>query len=572
MLTTINKKYDNALSKLLLVIMFLWPLFFITKSIDHLDSGSYLTQYKYYFEGNVNSVAAIELSNLFGAIFYKVLPEAKFLSFRVLDWIANCVTWLFAYKIAIRSLPKSLSAVAVLAGSIFVRRYPMILSYNTFSFMLLCIAMYYLQTGIINKENKSIVISGAVIGFNVFFRLPNALQCLYVFIPMLSILSFSKDEIKAQSSNAFRQCLYFTIAGFIGLFAGFAICVATKGFSGAIKSISLTISLLNEGNHASSYMLERIKREYLDFKQYWGNLANYPYYILVSGIIFGVAKYKVKNRAVMFGLVAGLILVIAKFTSITVENLQFIDNSTIIVPYFISLIACVISLIFIRKNNEAFITVLMFTFLMLIFPIGTDNGIMHSCLFMYIVFLNFLVALNGFNLQNKILGSVIKSIFTLVSILIILTFGMGGTKNILLAQSYNDGPRSKQTYSVNVPTLRGMQTVETRAEAIQSLYDELESLEEFKDRELLMLGNCPLAYAITDFKPFAGEFWPDLEYVDKEKILEDLNSSKKFPIIVVAKFNSTTNTPEYIQKILDFAAENGYSKLEREYFSLYLPN
>lgn len=572
MLTTINKKYDNAISKLLLGVMFLWPLLFITKSIDHLDSGFYLSQYKYYFEKSVNTLSVFGLSNFFGALFYKVLPEAKFLSFRVLDWIANCITWLFAYKIAIRSLPKSWSAVAVLVGSIFVRRYPMLLSYNTFSFMLLCIAMYYLQTGIVNKENKKIIISGALIGFNVFFRLPNVLQCLYVLIPMLSILSFSKVEIKAQSNNAFKQCLYFTAAGFVGLFAGFAICVAAKGFSGAIKSISLTISLLNEGNHASSYMLERIKREYLDFKQYWGNLANYPYYILASGILFGVAKYKVKNKTLMFGLAAGLMLVVAKFTSITVENLQFVDNSTIIVPYFISLIVCVISLIFIRKNNDAFVTVLMFTLLMLIFPIGTDNGIMHSCLFMYIIFLNFLVALNGFNLQNNILGSVIKSIFTIVSILIILTFGIGGTKNILLAQSYNDGPCSKQTYSVTAPVLWGMQTVETRAEAIQSLYDELESLEEFKDRDLLMLGNCPLAYTITDFKPFAGEFWPDLEYIDKEKILNDLNSSKKPPIIVVAKFNTTTNTPEYIQKILDFAAKNGYSKLEKEYFFIYLPN
>lgn len=571
MLTTINKKYDNAISKLLLGLMFLWPLFFITKSIDHLDSGFYLSQYKYYFENSVNTLSVFGLSNFFGAIFYKVLPEAKFLSFRVLDWIANSIAWVFAYKIAVRSLPKSWSAVAVLAGSIFVRRYPMILSYNTFSFMLLCIAMYYLQTGIINKENKRIIISGAVIGFNVFFRLPNALQCLYVLIPMLSILSFSKDEIKAQSNNAFRQCLYFTAAGFVGLFAGFALCIAEKGFAGTIESIGFTFTWLNEGNHASSNMLERVKRGYLDFQEYWDNLANYPYYILASGILFGVAKYKIKNKTLLFGLVVGLILALAKFTSITVENLQFIDNSTIIAPYFISLIACVISLIFIRKNKEAFITVLMFTLLMLIFPLGTDNGIMHACLFMYIIFLNFLVALNGFNLQNNIFGSVIKSIFTIASILMILTFGIGGTKNILLAQSYNDGPRSKQTYSVNVPILRGMQTVETRAEAIQSLYDELESLEEFKDRELLMLGNCPLAYTITDFRPFDGEIWPDLEYIDKEKILNDLNSSKKSPIIVVAKFNSTTKTPEHIQKIVEFATRNGYSKLEKEYFSIYLP-
>lgn len=574
MILTINKKHDDIISKILLVILCAWPLFFITKGIDYMDSGFYLSHYKYYFDGCINIAAATELSDFFGALFYKLLPDAKFLGFRVLDWIANCITWIFVYKIGSRSLPKTWSALAVLIGSIFVRRFPMMLSYNTFSVLLLSIAMYYLQKGIINKDNKSIIISGVIIGFNVFFRLPNSLQCIYVIVPLISLLSLNKEDIKIHAKFALKQCLYFTIAGFIGLFIGFAICVIFKGLSGTINSIGLTLSLLDEGRHTTSFMMDRINKEYNYFKQYIFNIAKYPLYMLGTGLVFGLVRIFIKDRRILIFSLVGLILAIIKICSVTVDNLKYIVNITVLAPYFISLIVSVISLAFIYKNREAFITSLMFILLMLIFPIGTDNGIMHSCIFMYIILLNILVSLNGYKIKNHKINLVVQSIFTVFAIVIMITFGIGGTKNILLAQSYNDGSYNRQNYYVDIPELWGMQTVDTRAKAIKSLYDELESAEKYKDRELLMLGNCSLIYTITDYKPFGREVWADLEHVDKDKIFKQLENSEKKPIVLIEDLDNLQHSVNYAShaRANELCTKLGYSKVEREFFTIYYPS
>ena len=574
MILTINKRYDNIISKILLVILCVWPLFFITKGIDYMDSGFYLSHYRYYFDGCINSPAAFELSNFFGALFYKILPDAKFLGFRVLDWIASCITWIFVYKIGSKSLPKTWSALAVLIGSIFVRRYPMILSYNTFSFLLISIAMYYLQKGIINKDNKSIIISGAIIGFNVFFRLPNSLQCIYVLVPLLSLLSLNKEDIKVQAKFALKQCMYFTIAGFIGLFIGFAICVIFEGFTGTIDSIGLTLSLLDEGRHTTSFMMDRISKEYISFKQYITNIGKYPLYTLGTGLVLGLVRIYIKDKRVLILSLLGLVLAIIKICSVIVDNLNYLVNITVLAPYFISLIISVISLAFIYKNRDAFITSLMFILLMLIFPIGTDNGIMHSCLFMYIVLLNILVSLNGYKIKNHNITLVLQSIFTVFAAVIIITFGIGGTKNILLAQSYNDGSYNRQNCYLDIPELWGMQTVDTRAKAIKSLYDELESNEKYKDRELLMLGNCSLIYTITDYKPFGREVWADLEHVDKDKIFKQLENSEKKPIVLIEDLDNLQHSEDYSShaKANELCQKLGYSKVEREFFTIYYPS
>lgn len=573
MLIKINKKYDDIISKCLLAILILWPLFFITRGIDFMDSGFYLSQYRYYFGNNINTAAATELSNFFGAILYKLLPEAKFISFRILDWIASSIGWFFAYKTSSKSLPKTWSALAVLVGSFYIRRYPMMLSYNSFSFMFISIAMYYLQVGIIEKNNKSIITSGALIGFNVFFRLPNALQCLYVFIPLLSLLSLSNAERKAQIKYVFNQCIYFTIAGFVGLFAGLAICVISKGFAGTVHSIAFTISLLGEGNHATSSVFERMDKEFTIFKTYIHNLARYPYYILAVGVFSGLVRYFIKNKIIVYSTIAAALVAMAKICSITIDNLSYLNNITVFVPYFLTLIFSVISLAFIYKNRNAFITTLMFLLLMLISPIGTDNGIMHSCLFMYIVISNLLVSLNGFTIKNEMIKQIAKSTITVFSAIVLITFGVAGTKNILLSVSYNDGPIFKQNCSVDIPDLKGMKTINTRAEAIQSVYNELHSATEYQDRELLMFGNFSLVYAVTDYKPFGREVWVNLEHIDKDKIFEELDSVSNKPIILFENIDKTDYlfSREYMEKVDKKSTEYGYTKIEKEYYTIYYP-
>lgn len=569
----INAKIDNIISKCVLAILFLWPLFFITRGIDYMDSGYYLSQYKYYLYGEAHKYAATELTYLFGSLLYNIMPGAKFLSFRVLEWLASSMSCYLSYKIASKSLPKVLAALGVLIGSVFLRRYPMMLSYNSFSILLLVVAMYFLQKGVLDKNNKAIIASGFIIGFNVFFRLPNVLQCLYVFIPLLAVLSHDKSEMKMGIKPAFYQCLYFTLSGLLGLFLGFIITAIHLGLHGTIESMGLTLSLLQEGDHTTEYALNRINKEYILYKQYIFNLSMYPYYMLIVGVFLGGARTFIKNRYLRYAAFAVSFVAIAKIVYITVDNLNYGNNFSIFMPYFTALYISVISLVFIRKNKSAFITSLMFLLVMLIFPIGTDNGIVHSCLFMYIVLLNMLVCLNAYTIKHTNVNKFLQSVFLVFTIVVLLTVGVGGTKNILLKVSYNDGQRDKQTVSVDVPVLRGMKTINQRAIALQSVYEELNSRIEFADRELLMFGDFSLVYIMTDHKPFMGETWADLKHIDKSAIFKKFIEIEKKPIVLIENINGTRKM--FHKKHYDIADELckqfNYTKLEKEYYTIYYP-
>lgn len=566
-----NKRLNSIIEKVLMALVFVWPLFFIAKGIDHMDSGYYLASYKYFFDATIENYVPFELTNFFGALLYHIAPEAKFLFFRVIDYIFNCVSWIFTYKLAKNLLPKIWIWGGILIASFAIRRYPMMLSYNSFSFTFMIVAMYYLKIGIENNIKKYIFISGLIVGFNVFFRLPNALQALFVLVPLLYAISFSKTELRTQLKLALKQSLNFTAAGFIGLSIGFLITLLIEGWSGITGSIQNMLHLSANGSHSMSVVFYNLKMIYTAAST---QLKAYiPWALLAILLVFVFYKFILKNdnKIIETIFIAVLLFITLYFTyrEIFTFSEKFLIN---LVAVFLIMLSA-LSLIINYKKTEAYLYSLIAFVVIILTPLGTDNIYNQYVFVMPFLLLNIFILLNNIKQpQTQTYGHIVKLVINIFASVLVLTIGLGFTVNYLLSLGYCDMRTEKLNKSVNIKALYGMHTNEEKASALESFYNDMHSDEYYKNHKMLVLGDFLLAYELCENKPFDKYLWNDLDYIDKDKIMDNLVNAEEKPIIVIGKFKCYRyEINNDLSKFIDFATQNAYNKIDNECYTIYLP-
>lgn len=562
-----SKKVNKIIEICLIVIVFTWPLCFLLRSIDHMDSGYYLANYKYFFNSNVNNDVLFELSNFCGALFYKLAPECKFIFFRFLDYLFNCIAWIFTYKLAKGLIPNVWIWGSILIASFAIRIYPMMLSYNTFSFTLLIIALYFLKQGVENNNKKHLSISGLIIGLNVMFRLPNVLQALFVFIPFLSVLAFPKEKRATSYLLALNQSIRFTIAGFIGLAIGILITICADGLDGIYIGFNRAIELSNDHTHSFSVVFYNIL---LSIKSSAIYLRSYalPFILLIIFIMI-LNKYAPKYINSLISVLCVICICALIYKHCLLLSADFFYN---IIMFII--ILPVLFIPFIRHNNSAIIYSFLSIICILTIPIGTDNGLHQLVFVLPLLIINVFSIFNNITVLNREwINKGVKTIINILSSILVFTIVVSFTTNYLLSSGYCDNRISKLDTNVNVPVLRGMKTEEYKARALEKFYEDINSDNYHKNKKIIVLGNFPLAYELCENEPFNGYIWPELKYKDSSAIIQMLENNKEYPIIVVGKFRCfrfeiQSNVDAYIE----YARAHQYTVIDNECYTIYFPN
>lgn len=567
-----NKKLNNAVEKIVMALVFIWPLFFITKGIDHMDSGYYLASYKFFFDSLVENYIPCELSNLFGALLYSIAPSAKFLFFRIIDYVFNCIAWIYTYKLAKGTIPKVWIWGSILLASFALRRYPMLLSYNTFSFTLLIIAVYYLSRGIQDNNKKLIILSGFIIGFNVFFRLPNALQAFLVFVPLIYVFAFPSIERREAFKTAINQSLIFTLAAFLGLILGFTITVSIEGWDKLFATIKqLFFISQNGGTHSFTQICNLIA---INFKFFSGYFARF---LLITVAIYFIAYiifdiiYKKHNKLLNFIFVfvlCGLYLAFLYYDSMHFNEASFYKI------LIWSIVVCTFTSPFINhKHPKAFLLSCISVFSIFFAAVGTDNIEFQLIFILPMLLVNAFISINNFFNSNKFsTKNASKLTITIVTAAMVLYIGAGFAIHYLLSFGYCDNKYKYLNHSVNIENFYGMNTTKEKAEALEGFYKDINSDEYYKNSKILMMGDFVLAYELCDNKPFAKNIWNELEHVDKNKIMQELSLTKEQPIIVLGSFDcyryQINRDFDYIK---EFVKENEYKSIDRDNYSIYFP-
>lgn len=576
------KKIDNYFAYLLFAILILWPLYFIPKGIDYNDTGYYLSHYKYFFSGDINPNITLGLSNFFGGLFFLISPEQKLLFFRVLDWIFNSISISLLYFMLRDKAAKSLVLSFVLMGSFYIKKFPMTLSYNTFSYTLYMVALFLMYQALTKKSKKYMIFAGLVIGFNVFFRVSNAFFAISVLVPFwYFIFCRNKKAIPLSSAlkDSFSYAGIYSAFGLIGLSFGALILLISFGPHNFISEIQRSF-LLASGNtsHSFSTMLPKLIESIgLAFEEFL-NLRFTFFVVFLAGAIAGLL-YKVKYlRPVSFLIAVGVCLYFT-LVNITIFDI-WTNGSYIIMAFVFALIGLVL---FAKIKPNISLVCAMLILYMLSIPLGSNIGLIQFVLSMY--FLLGTLAVVIYNLpsifdekKNKlfqILNIMAKGACYVLLLLLFVVSVQNSYIDLVNGYSYGEKFSYNLIRKTSVPALEGMHSNYEKTISISRYYKEI-SKPEYADNPLIAVADFSMAYTLTDHKPYLRNILADYESLKEEdfdSLMEKAKDLEQKPIIAIGDYRQRTflMLNSRYKELIDFAEENNYTLIEDKYFRLYLP-
>lgn len=592
-LNMFNTRLKNALPWLVLAVIALWPLFIINKGFDLTDTGYYLANYRYAFSHpEFNSLTTI-LSSWLGGIIYALAPSGQMLAIKITGVCIYAAITYWSFAILREHFPDWLVLASLALSSIYATTFFYSASYNTFSYLFLSAAIFLIYRGL--QRNKSIFIAaGAVLlGLNVFIRLPNILQWAIVVAPAWYYwvcLGQRAKGIKLTLGfllSLFAACLLFVCA--------YILIFGQEAFAG---NMNMILGMLRGDGHTTHGSLRIIDRLTADLSAgyrlaaaFMLKLAGGSLLILLLQLLFR------RNRAAVSVLGAGGII-IAILAGLIAHLTNFYKQPS--PEYFYLTFYCfygvagsvitLAGLLYYHQKNSLLSTLCgMATVVLLAMSVGSDFGIEHYTYYTHLTITICLGLVYKFWLE---IASRLQKRFAAdaphywlkaaIGSNMVLWFMLAMGLNQLTSESFTrtmlDAPYSEISASVEgVQVLAGMRTNPVRAEALSRLK---KNLAQFKDMEIVVIGQCPLCINLTDSKPFFNELWIDLYAVTGNDFIAELNqaaSEGRLPIVLRNRgkgdYWRLSRKDRHKERLTGmFLKDNNYTLYYDDgYFHLYLP-
>lgn len=564
------KRYIKYIEYIFLAILLLWPILFLTRGIDLHDTGYYIANYKYAFSDKIAPNMSLFLSHFFGGILFKLVNQASsVLYFRVFDFVLNIACWSMIYKIARKHAPFFLIVPFMFASEVLIRRYPMALSYNSFSIFFLTLALFILYIAIENNNTKNLFLAAFIIGFSVFFRIPNAIWAISLLIPII----YLPKQKKLKSS------LIYVFGGLCGILLSFGIVAISMGFETFIQQCSQILSLSKgTSSHGFSAIFQRILNESLSGLQYlYIRHRSIALCFLFSCVGFFVSRM-LNNKLLKYICYTSIVLACIR-VGFHISDGIGVNNNVYVIALSLFILNLFSSFYFYNKNKA----VSMFSSLALIVlvsvPIGTDNGLMQMCVALALpaaasACFIYQILKRICSEKSNVLASFGIGICSVFAIIIFCANFAG--LDLLINESYGDAGYLSQTRASTAYSLHGMKTFDKRAEALDNYYRDIHSIN-MEDKKLIALGNFSMAYLISDHIPFYPETWVDLDNLsldDYYKGLARAEETNDLPIIAIGDFNQINKFfPNNLKRNFaqEFASKHNYKVIENDFYTIYYP-
>ena len=523
---------------------------------------------------------------------YSVLSHSHLLVFRTLDWIAYLIISILVYDLFRNIVPRNLLLVCILFGNFSIKRYPMTLSYNTFSILLLILAANLLYTGLVKNKKGKILFAGTVVGVNVFFRVPNILQIGLI----VCIIWFNVICAEGRPQLILKITLF--LIGLLGSVVVVLVFMWWKiGIENIVYSISQTVKIATNSNqaHGISNMMIKGMNQLKSYGIAFSGLI-LPVVVMATASVLIIDQFipsqRKGNRGVnseidMLSLVIGLCVLVPYSILVLPRKLHY-AHIVGIIGVGACLVSILTSIIYSRQNPEVSLVSMVVLMIGLSMSIGSDNVLDTYTILMAPLFCGYVCSLYSIIsgpptlvLDKSLI--VIKTI-KLASMALILTtligwIGIWGIQ--LVSFTYRDGKPAQLKYTVEAPELNGMKTSYDRAEALNEFYNVM-SNEDLKGLEMIVLGRFPLAFISVENKNYFSNPWIDLQSVTKETLYEQIktnNMREIKPIIVFSYLWSHDQQIDFFKNnekydmIIEYMEDHSYSNYyTSNNFAIYKPN
>lgn len=535
-------KYDFGVVLFAIVIV---QLILGVQGFDICDDGFVLSFYQQIY----NAPSSVEysftywLSGVVGGLWYELYPKGGVLWFKFFTVIINTLIFYVGYYVFKQCVPKRIALLGLVIA-LFVNDYGFLVYYhNHLTALLALVSVVFLIKGLEKDRAVAIIIAGAIIGVNVFSRIPNITLTVFVLaIPFYFLLQ------KRALKNAIKPMVQYTVGVGLG-FVIIAILLVLLGQFEIMQNALLSLFDLGATKNSTHNFSDLIKIYYRNYIILFTAIAELTLAVVLFFATFNYLKKQIWLR--------GVVLAIGFcFTFI------WFYNGNIYPVYAMSYVGAL--LVIVTKNEAvtktvAFLGLLMLTFL----TFGSAGAIKSSgymCIWLSLPF--FFYAINSFKNDAITFNTSLVSTNIVLTqkslsaflVFISIAFFLAKGLNISKQAYFDNGSRLKKTYAIKSDLAKGVYTTQRRAEIINDLLQHLEKYVKPNDY-LLTYDKIPMVHFLTETRPYMYNGW--VWIYDSNSFEKKLNKAEKqiatYPVVVLQKFETTI---KFSEPIPNYMSEN----------------
>lgn len=454
---------------------------------------------------------------------------------------------------------------------------PTTILYNYLTYLFFGLGAVFLYLGLVREKKRYLVFAGFFLGSNLFVRLPNVCEAALI----IAVWFYS-----AIKKEKFKVCLtktLFCIGGYVAAFIPAFVLISLYG--GVGKYIDGIKELFVMGSQTSGYsVIDQVKQSAEAYAFGWGCTEIVILMALMALLIFLVLPTKLTWLRYAASTVSTGMFGIALYKKRGLFDSNYFSYGAIykigIVVLTIVLIWFVTSVFFNNVTKEEKLLAVISIVIIIITPLGSNNGLYTNLNNMFFVLPSFLFLLVRFTGNNEHFRGIRYSIVLLLAAFTFQSVLFG--KCFVFRDGTDQIPRDTEVYNAEV--VKGMKTNFVRAGHMQGMFDFWKE-ESLAGTQLLLYGDVSGLGFYLESPIAISTAWPSLPSFSEEKFstemkelegrIEQKGASAPVVILGTNEINGVLEEPtDKKQEILNkFLADFDYSlSYSNEEFSIYISN
>jgi hypothetical protein len=594
-------------TRVFFLLVFILELILIFQGLDLSDEGFLSTFYSRIFS-NPQSVSynfMFWLTGIIGGLWVKLFSPLGLLGIRLAGALVNTITVILTYNLLKKYTNPEYLKIGLILVVISLNNDIKVLNYNTLSALFFILAIQFLFSGLQKNNLLNILVSGFIVGLNVFIRTPNILELALV-LGIIYYQYLNDSSIYARKIYSLVKQITCFIAGFLIALSLILVAMRQLGhlqiYTDSLKLLfamgkSKAVPITNPSGYGLSRLI------YL----FWSNnIQSLKYAIFVTAAILG-CLFLTNLPFNKGGFVKLLVKVVVSLLILSLVILiitHWISHFTIL--FFITGVILLTTALIFTSSSEKNIRVLQFfgVFFLITFPLGSSDGIYTAgryCLWIALpVSIDYILkiqSLNNLLIVQRDKLEYQKNLFITSTqfrytkkILISLLF-FAGLYQLFFYPFFDRHNRIDMHFALQSSNLKGIYTSKGRADVFNELLNA--SAQYIRPNDyVLAYDHIALYYYATDKAPYLSNPLPAVYSADmfRTDLYSSVQRNKQLPDLIIQKIGTVGNDskwPEEIQpgnysvnelnlernQILDtFLMKNNYKiAWENKAFKILLP-
>lgn len=545
---SIRSPFEKMNTRVFFLLLFLYQLIFIFQGVDFLDEGFTATFYQQFF----NDPSSVEynfmfwLSGLIGGTFTYLFPNTGLLGLRFLSILFTMSTIFIVYNMLKPYLNRTNLKIGLLLVTLCVCHNPKIFHYNFLSILLYSATASLLFSGLKKDKWWLFLLSGAMVGLDVFSRLPSLVNLGLVlaigFYGYLSKTSFKKIAL---------QAIWFG-AGFVLSVTGVIILIKTMGQWDTFVNAFKLVTQMGQSDGETAYSIPKLLFQSLVS---YNDAFFFTLYILALIFISAIAPGYVTEKLHFKNWVAKVI----KYFCLLLAFLIMLKGLEILMRFYVGLtLISFVMILFSQTRKEIKTLMLIGTYITFTYALGSSAGIFTAGVHIFWIgmpiAIDYLLNIKDFNYRFSISAADKKGIsnysttreqqfhFRPIKSYIITISIVGCLYHQWFYPMHDESSRLGMFTPIDNKYVKGIFTTKERVAATNELLKESSKYVKPGDY-VLAFHSFPIYHYMTNTKPYTRNSMP-WYYVSgafKTQLYKAVEDTKILPVVIVQKIKTTPN-------------------------------